>query len=71
VRREASRIVERVRSLGNHVPALIWNRVREAPVPLPVEPNVRQFVAAAVPSPIGAARLLKWHDGWRALEGDG
>jgi len=71
VRLEASRIIERVRSLGNHVPALIWNRVREAPAPLPVEPTVRQFVAAAVPSPIGAARLLDWHDGWRALENDG
>jgi len=71
VRLEASRIIERVRSLGNHVPALVWNRARQAPVPLPVEPTVRQFVAAAVPSPIGAERLLEWHDGWRALESDG
>ena len=71
VRLEASRIIERVRSLGNHVPALIWNRVREAPVPLPVEPTIRQFVAAAVPSPIGPARLLEWHDGWKSLERDG
>jgi len=71
VRLEALRIIERVRSLGNHVPALVWNRVRQAPVPLPVEPTVRQFVAAAVPSPIGAAQLLDWHDGWRALESDG
>ena len=71
VRLEASRIIERVRSLGNHVPALIWNRVREAPAPLPVEPTVPQFVAAAVPSPIGPARLLEWLDDWRALRGDG
>jgi arsenite-transporting ATPase len=71
VRLEASRIIERVRLLGNHVPALVWNRVREAPTPLPVEPTVRQFVAAAVPSPIGAARLLEWYDGWRVLESDG
>ena len=71
VRLEASRIIERIRSLGNHVPALVWNRVRETPVPLPVEPTVRQFVAAAVPSPIGVTRLLEWHDGWKALEGHG
>ena len=71
VRLEASRIIGRVRSLGNHVPAVVWNRVRQAPVPLPVEPTVRQFVASAVPSPIGVKRLLEWHDGWRALESDG
>ena len=71
VRLEACRIIDRVRSLGNHVPALVWNRVREAPAPLPVEPTVRQFVAAAVPSPIGPARLLEWLDDWRALRGDG
>jgi len=72
VRTETTRVIQRVRSLGNHVPALLWNRVRETPVPLPVEPTVRQFVAAAViPSPVGAARLLEWHDGWRALEFDG
>ena len=71
VRLEASRIIARVRSLGNHVPAVVWNRVRQAPVPLPVEPTVRQFVASAVPSPIGVARLLEWHDAWRALESDG
>lgn len=70
VRLEACRIIDRVRSLGNHVPALVWNRVREAPAPLPVEPTVRQFVAAAVPSPIGPARLLEWLDDWRALRGD-
>jgi arsenite-transporting ATPase len=72
VRLESSRVIERVRSLGNHVPAVIWNRVREAPKPLPVDPAVRQFVAAAVvPSPVGAARLLDWYDSWRALEFNG
>ncbi len=72
VRLEAARLVHRVRSLGNHVPALIWNRVRATPEPLPADLAVRQFVAAAVvPSPIGAARLLEWFDGWSALELDG
>jgi len=72
VRLEAPRLIERVRSLGNHVPGLIWNRVRSTPEPLPVDPAVRQFVAAAVaPSPVGAARLLEWYDSWSALELDG
>ena len=72
VRLEASRLVERVRSLGNHVPGMIWNRVRGTPEPLPVDPAVRQFVAAAVaPSPVGVARLLEWYDGWSALDLDG
>jgi len=72
VRLETPRVIQRVRSLGDHVPALIWNRVREIPAPLPVEPPVRQFVAAAVaPSLVGAARLIEWHDGWRALDFDG
>ena len=72
VRLEAARLIDRVRALGNHVPALIWNRVRAAPEALPADLAVRQFVAAAVaPSPVGAARLLEWFDGWSALELDG
>ena len=72
VRLETSRVVERVRALGNHVPAIVWNRVHRAPVPLPVEPPVRQFVAAeASPPPVGPARLLRWLEEWRALGRDG
>jgi arsenite-transporting ATPase len=71
VRVEGSRIVDRVRALGRHVPAVIWNRASTVPEPLPVEPNVRQFVAAEVmPPPVGAARLLRWFDDWRALSPD-
>ena len=72
VRLQASRLIDRVRALGNHVPGLIWNRVRAIPEPLPADLAVRQFVAAAVaPSPVGAERLLDWFDGWSALELDG
>jgi arsenite-transporting ATPase len=72
VRLEASRLIERVRALGNHVPGLIWNRVSATPEPLPADLAVRQFVAAAIaPSPVGAERLLDWFDGWSALELDG
>ena len=72
VRLEAIRVIDRVRGLGNPVPAVIWNRARGVPVPLPVEPPVRQFVAADVtPSPVGTAQLLRWLDDWRALDLDG
>lgn len=71
VRVEGSRIVDRVRALGRHVPAVIWNRASVVPEPLPVEPHVRQFVAAEVmPPPVGAPRLLRWFDDWRALSPD-
>ena len=63
--------MNRVRALGNCVPALIWNRVGATPRPLPVEPPVRQFVAAAAtPPPVGTARLLAWYDDWGVLERD-
>jgi anion-transporting ArsA/GET3 family ATPase len=72
VRLEAARLIQRVRSLGNHVPAVVWNRVRTPPAPLPADLAVRQFVAAALaPSPVGPARLLDWYDEWSALELDG
>ena len=72
VRLETSRVIERVRSLRNSVPALIWNRARQVPEPLPVAPPVRQFVAAELDDPpVGVSRLLDWLDDWRALGHDG
>jgi hypothetical protein len=72
VRLETSRVIDRVRALGNGVPGVLWNRAVNRPRPLPVEPPVRQFVAAmASPAPVGAARLLSWYDEWGALERDG
>jgi len=72
VRLESERVVRRVREMGNYVPAIVWNRVRRAPCPLPVVPPVGQFVAAAVtPPPVGAARLLAWLEEWRMLDRDG
>jgi arsenite-transporting ATPase len=72
VRLETSRVVDRVQSLGNAVPAILWNRARHTPAPLPVEPSVRQFVAAELDDPpVGVSRLLEWFDDWRALTHDG
>jgi len=72
VRLETDRLIARVRSLGNAVPALIWNRAASAPAPLPVEPPVPQFVAPDVaPPPVGVAPLLGWLDDWRVLALDG
>jgi hypothetical protein len=71
VRVEALRIVDRLRSRGNSVPAVLWNRVEVIPTPLPAEPSVRQFVAAAAtPPPVGAARLFAWYDEWGVLVRD-
>jgi arsenite/tail-anchored protein-transporting ATPase len=71
VRLESARVVDRVRALGNHVPAIVWNRVTRAPLPLPVEGTLGQFVAPEVaPPPLGPAGLLDWLDGWRALARD-
>jgi hypothetical protein len=72
VRLEAVRVIDHVRALGNHVPAILWNRAERVPAPLPVEPSVRQFVAADVmPPPVGAPRLLGWLEDWRSLGLDG
>jgi len=72
VRLEAVRVIDRVRALGNHVPAILWNRAEGVPAPLPVEPSVRQFVAAdLMPPPVGAPRLLQWFEDWRSLGLDG
>jgi arsenite-transporting ATPase len=72
VRLEATRVIDRVRALKNAVPALIWNRARAVPAPLPAEPPVRQFVAAALnPPPVGVERLLAWFDDWRSRGSDG
>jgi arsenite-transporting ATPase len=71
VRLESERVVRRIRALGNHVPAVLWNRARRVPRPLPADPPVGQFVASdVVPPPVGAARLLAWFEGWRALRSD-
>jgi len=68
VRRESTRVVDRVRALGHDVPAIVWNRVAGAPSPLPVSAPVRQFVAPEVaPPPVGPARLLEWLDRWTVL----
>ena len=71
VRSETERVIARIRTLGHHVPAVIWNRTQSVPSPLPVEPPVRQFVAPEVaPPPVGVERLLEWLDDWRALPHD-
>ena len=68
VRTAAGHIVEQVRALGNHVPALVWNRVTAVPRPLALETSVRQVIAPeSTPPPVGAARLLAWLDTWRMI----
>jgi hypothetical protein len=65
---ETARVIARIRAIGHHVPAVVWNRASRSPGPLPAEPPVRQFVAPEVrPPPVGVTRLLDWLDDWRVL----
>jgi hypothetical protein len=50
------------------VPALIWNRVRDEPVPLPAAVAGRQlFARETSPAPIGVAALRTWSRSWNLL----
>jgi arsenite/tail-anchored protein-transporting ATPase len=68
VRAETERLAAAVRVRGINVAALVWNRVRSAPSPLPASVVERQFFAEDVtPPPVGAAALRKWSASWRKL----
>jgi len=65
VRTETERLSRAVREQGLAVAALVWNRVRNDPSPLPASVAARQFCAGdVVPSPIGAASLRGWFSTW-------
>jgi len=68
VRAETERLARAVRERGLEVAALVWNRVRDEPVPLPVSVAARQFCAKdVVPPPIGAPLLRVWSRTWHEL----
>jgi hypothetical protein len=67
VRLEAARVIERVRALGNHVPASPLEPRRAA---LPrlfqsSQPSGSLLPPDVTPPPVGAPRLLQWLDDWR------
>lgn len=68
VRSETLRLASAVRACGIDVAAVVWNRVTEAPSPLPATVAARQFLADEThPSPVGAAALRAWSRSWRDL----
>ena len=69
VRRESARLARELRARGTDLIGVIWNRVDpakvESVVPLPAEPPVSQFLAAAtMPAPVGVEGLRRWSDTW-------
>jgi arsenite/tail-anchored protein-transporting ATPase len=70
VRAETMRLVGAVRERAIDVIGVFWNRATGEPVPLDVEPPVRQFVAPArVPPPTGIDAIRAWASDWRELAG--
>jgi arsenite-transporting ATPase len=68
VRAETMRLSEAVRARGVDLVALIWNRVKSTPSPLPHAVAPRQFFAEETsPPPVGANAVRKWSAGWREL----
>jgi len=68
VRAETERLSAAVLERGIDVSAVVWNRVRQPPAPLPVALSTRQFCAEEVqPPPIGVTALRAWSGTWRTL----
>jgi arsenite-transporting ATPase len=66
VRAETERLAGLVRASGIGVGAIIWNRLRADPQPLPTTVAARQVLAPeATPPPIGARALREWSASWR------
>jgi arsenite-transporting ATPase len=65
VRAETERLVAAISARGIDISALVWNRVRREPTPLPASVVARQFCARDVsPPPIGAPALREWSKSW-------
>jgi arsenite-transporting ATPase len=65
---ETERLVAAIAERRIDVSALVWNRVRIDPSPLPASVVARQFCAGeATPPPIGAAALRCWSTRWHEI----
>lgn len=68
VRAESTRLLGAIADRDMSLSAVIWNRVTEAPLPLPVTLAQRQFFAGEkTPPPIGANAIRAWSRSWREL----
>lgn len=72
VRAQTRRLARAVRHRGCDVIALVWNRARGCPDPLPHADAPCQVCAGETrPSPIGVAALRKWSRSWREVRSTG
>jgi len=68
VRAETARLATAVRARAVDVSAIIWNRVKSRPLPLPATVTARQFCAEEVqPSPVGVVALREWARTWQVV----
>ncbi len=68
VRAETERLAGEVQTRRIDVGAIVWNRVRRPPDPLPAVPSARQLFADEVtPPPIGVAAIRAWSGAWSPL----
>jgi arsenite-transporting ATPase len=68
VRAETARLAGAIASRHMDVAAIIWNRVTNAPEPLPAALAPRQlFAEETSPPPVGVGALRTWSRSWREL----
>ena len=68
VRAETARLATAVRDRAVDVSAIVWNRVKRAPLPLPTTVTARQFCAEeSQPSPVGVFALREWAKTWQVV----
>jgi arsenite-transporting ATPase len=68
VRGETERLSAAVLDRRINVAAVVWNRTKHSPAPLPVARAARQFCADEVdPPPIGVSALRSWSRSWWSL----
>lgn len=69
VRAETTRLAAAVKERGIDLVAIVWNRVKHAPSPLPAAVAAHQFFAEeASPPPVGVDAIRTWFQTWNALE---
>jgi len=68
VRAETHRPAAAIRERGIDVSAVVWNRARHGPGPLPAAVTARQYCAKEVQPPtVGPTALRAWSPSWHAL----
>jgi arsenite-transporting ATPase len=68
VRAETERLARAAQDRAINLVAIVWNRVKQTPAPLPQSTAGAQFCAKEVsPPPIGITAIIEWSRSWREL----